>query len=99
MAYLDWFGVKNWTQSRFTRESCSTVAETWKASDGDRVFTKENAPRFMTVNAAGALVTQDWQDAPNTITRNVLQGQELHHIPQTLVAAGTDGTTEVVLEW
>lgn len=75
----------------------STVQERWTTASGDRTFTETDAPRFMTVDVGGTLVCEDWAGTPNSITRNVLQGQVLAFRPSKLTASGS--TAEVILEW
>ena len=94
MGNINNFGRKDWSCASVTRESCSTVAESYTAGTA-KVFTALDAPRFITANGDGTIITKDWASTPNVVTRNVVTGQIIYHIPKEI----TGGTAAYILEY
>jgi len=62
-----------------------------------RTFTKaEGLPKFIRCDADGTLVTTDWQSSPASVTYNLVKGEILNFIPQTI---SNTSTANIIIVW
>jgi len=75
----------------------ASVHEQWVGGASTRTFTKaEGYPKGIRVDVAGTLIMTDWQSSPVSVTWNVLKGEMLPFIPQTI---NTASTATVIILW